>query len=182
MNEPIILRALEATDLERCHSWHNDRSLYETLCDHFRFVSSHAEEKWLEQRTSYANSSSEVSLAMCVRESGRHIGNIYLRQINWISRRAELSIFIGDLQHRSRGFGQSAVKQLLAYAFNDLGLKRVYLGVLSDNPAAIHIYEKCGFKIEGTLRNHDFKDGEWKDEIIMGVCAGENTMNGPDNR
>jgi len=171
MIEPIYLRALEISDLDRCHAWHNDGSLYETLCDHYRFVSRRAEEQWLEQRTAYSSSSNEISLAMCVRETDRHIGNIYLRQINWICRRAELSIFIGDRKERSKGYGQSAVKQLISYSFSDLGLRRVYLGVLSDNPAAIHIYEKCGFKVEGTLRNHDFKQGQWKDEIIMGICA-----------
>lgn len=167
-NEPIYLRALEPSDLDRCHKWHNDRSLYETLWGPFRFVSIKSAETWIERKISY--SFDEVNLAMCVQGADTHIGNIYLRQINWVCRHAELQIFIGERQQRSKGYGQSAVRQLLSYAFNDLGLNRVYLDVLSDNHAAIHIYEKCGFKIEGTLRNHAFKQGEWKDVTVMGVC------------
>lgn len=161
------------SDLDRCHKWHNDRTLYEMLGGSFHFVSKQSEGAWLDRKTSYSASSDEVNLAMCDKETDKHIGNIYLRQINWINRHAELHIFIGDLEERSKGYGQSAVRQLLAHAFSDLGLKRVYLTVLSDNHAAIHIYKKCGFNIEGTLKDHEFKQGQWKDLTIMAVCVEE---------
>lgn len=173
MNEPIYLRALEMSDLERCHAWHNDGSLFEMLGGTFRFVSTQAETAWLDRKTSYAASSDEVNLAMCDKETDKHVGNIYLRHINWVSRHAELSIFIGDREERSKGYGQSAVRQLLAHAFGDLGLRKVYLTVLSDNGAAIHIYKKCGFTIEGTLKNHEFKQGQWKSLTVMAVCVDE---------
>lgn len=169
MDEPIYLRALDASDGDRCHKWHNDRNLYETLCDAFRFVGKHADKEWLDRKTSY--STDEVNLAMCVRETGKHVGNIYLRQIDWISRRAMLHIFIGDREERSKGYGQSAVRQLLSYSFNDLGLRKVHLDVLADNRAAINSYEKTGFRIEGTYKNHTFKHGVWKDVVAMGAFA-----------
>lgn len=171
MDEPIYLRSLESTDLDRCHSWHNDRHLYETLWGPFHFVSKQSVESWLAGKTAY--SADEINLAICVKETDRHIGNIYLRPINWVCRHAELQIFIGDTGDRSKGYGQSAVRQLIAYAFNDLGLTRVYLDVLFDNHAAIHIYEKCGLKVEGTLRNHAFKQGGCKDVVIMGICTAD---------
>jgi len=177
MNEPAYLRALEATDLDRMHRWHNDRSLYEMIGGPFNFVSRHAAESWLERKTSYSSfSADEISLAICVRDSDKHVGNIYLRQINWISRNAELQIFIGDSEERSKGVGRSAVRQLLAYSFKDLGLYRVYLYVLTDNSAAIKAYERIGFKAEGMLRKHVFKNGVWKDVIAMGICADDEAV------
>lgn len=173
MDEPIYLRALEASDLDRCHKWHNDRSLYEMLCGPFHFVSKQAVQEWLDRKGSYSSSSGEINLAMCDKETDKHIGNIYLRQIDWISRHAELHIFIGDREQRAKGYGQSAVRQLVSYAFNDLGLNRVYLNVLGDNHAAIHTYEKIGFKVEGTLKNHAYKQGCWKDVIVMGNTIGD---------
>jgi hypothetical protein len=31
MSDDVYLRALEISDLEQCHRWHNDMALYETL-------------------------------------------------------------------------------------------------------------------------------------------------------
>ena len=171
MNEPIYLRALESSDLDRMHKWHNDRSLYEMLGGPFHFVSKQAVEAWLDSKTSFSASADEINLAMCVTGSDKHVGNIYLRQINWISRHAELKILIGDPEERSKGYGKAAIRQLLTYAFNDLGLKRIYLNVLTDNPAAINAYEKIGYRVEGTLRNQVFKQGSWKDVIVMGISS-----------
>jgi RimJ/RimL family protein N-acetyltransferase len=112
-----------------------------------------------------------MDMAMCIRETGKHIGNIYLRQINWISRNAELRIFIGDPDERSKGYGKSAIRQLLEYAFKDMGLKKIHLGVLTDNPAALKSYERIGFKVEGKLLRHVFKQGQWKDVILLGIFA-----------
>lgn len=168
MNEHTYLRALEVSDLEKCHKWHNDKSLYDTLVGPFRFVSKQAEHEWLNQKIAF--SFNEVNLAICIKESDRHIGNIYLREINWIYRRAQLEIFIGDSEERSKGYGESAIRQLLSHAFFDLGLEKVHLRVLADNCTAIHVYEKCGFVVEGRLKNHVFKNGLWKDLIVMGNC------------
>lgn len=169
MDEPVYLRALEASDLDRICLWHNDRDLFEKLGGPFHFFSRKAVESWLDRKTTFATD--ELSLAMCVRETDRHVGNIYLRQINWINRHAELLILIGDPQERSKGYGKSAVRQLLAYSFKDLGLKTIYLHVLGDNLPAIRAYERNGFQVEGTLRNRIFKQGVWKDLIVMSVCA-----------
>jgi RimJ/RimL family protein N-acetyltransferase len=169
--DPVFLRALEVTDLERLHRWHNDRELYQKLVDGFRFVSQTAESEWLQQRVKY--SIHEVTLAICLTGSGEHIGNVYLRPIDWVARKAILGILIGDPANRRKGCGESALRQTLRHAFKDLGLNRVYFEVLADNAAAIRVYEKCGFVPEGRLRNHAFKDGVTRDLIVMGICAAE---------
>ena len=172
MSERVYLRALDMADAERVHRWHNDGSLYEMLGGTHRYVSRQAAQTWLEQTISYAaQSSGDVKLAICVRESNLHIGNIYLLQPNWVARNARLEVFIGDSAERHKGYGDSAVRQLLSYAFTELGLNRVYLNVLSENAAAIRFYEKIGFKMEGTFRNHVFKGGRWKDVMAMGLCV-----------
>jgi RimJ/RimL family protein N-acetyltransferase len=169
MNEPVYLRALEPSDLDRCFSWHNDRSLYEALGGSFHFVSKQAVKSWIERKSAYTEN--EINLAICLAATDEHVGNIYLHEVDWVVRRARLEVFIGIQSQRSKGYGQSAVRQVLSYAFDDLGLRKVYLDVLTDNDQAIHIYEKLGFTAEGTLRGHVFKRGEWRDLILMGVNA-----------
>lgn len=169
--EPVFLRSLETSDLERTYQWHNDRTLYQHLENVFRHVSRKTEEEWLDRKSNY--DPQEISLAICIKENSEHIGNIYLRNIDWIARRANLHIFIGNTEQRGKGFGLSAIRQVLRYAFCDIGLNRIMLEVLFDNSTAIHVYKKCGFLLEGTLRKHVFKDGAFKDVVIMGICANE---------
>ncbi len=167
----IILRALEEADLERTHCWHNDPELYLTLVNPFRFVSKIAESEWLRRKAGY--SASEVSLAICLRDDGQHIGNIYLGEIDWIARRAFLGIFIGSPEHRGKGYGREAMRQVLSHAFGDLNLNRVYLQVLADHASAIKLYEKCGFAVEGRLRSHVYKNGSYRDLLVMGITKDE---------
>lgn len=168
---PIYLRALELDDLDRTHQWHNDSELYATLTGTFHFVSRATEEDWLRRKN--AASPHEINLAICLTIDSRHIGNIYLQDIDWIARHAALGIFIGEPAYRSKGYGREATRQIITYAFRQLGLARIYLYVLTDNERAIEMYKKCGLSVEGNLRNHAFKDGIFKDILIMGVCVGD---------
>lgn len=171
MTEGIYLRILEPSDLERVYQWHNDQALYRTLMGTHHFVSRGTVETWLHQKSTFSNS--EVNLAICLKEKDTHIGNIYLRDIDWTSRHGLLHLFIGEPSQRGKGYGQQAVNLLLEYAFITMGLKRIYLYVFEENQAALAIYKKAGFKIEGTLRQHVFKEGRYADILIMGLCANE---------
>jgi putative acetyltransferase len=48
-----------------------------------------------------------------------------------------------------------------------LNLSRLELEVYTDNDAAIHLYERFGFEIEGTHRLHSYGDGRWSDSYFM---------------
>jgi RimJ/RimL family protein N-acetyltransferase len=80
-------------------------------------------------------------------------------------------MFIGEAAQRGKGYGASALRQLIAHAFQTMGLRRLYLHVLADNAAAIGLYEHCGFKAEGRLKRHAFKLGRYQDVLVMGLCA-----------
>jgi diamine N-acetyltransferase len=166
--EQVYLRALEMADLDRTYLWHTTPALYNSLVGTFRYVSRAIEEEWL--RKAQAGSPQQINLAICLTGQSLHIGNIYLRDIDWVARHAELHILIGDPAHRSKGYGQAAVQLLVAYAFQDLGLHRIYLFVLADNTPAVKMYAACGFTCEGRLRSHAFKGGIFKDVLVMGLC------------
>jgi RimJ/RimL family protein N-acetyltransferase len=168
-HEPVFLRALDGGDLDRTHRWHNDQELYRSLVGGFRFVSRSAEEQWLRGKSSY--STGEVNLAICRADSREHIGNAYLRDIDWVARHAGFHLLIGEPFERGKGYGQSALRQVMKHARGDLGLQRLYLYVLPSNAPARHIYEKCGFVVEGNLRRHVYKEGHFQDLLVMGWCA-----------
>jgi RimJ/RimL family protein N-acetyltransferase len=166
--ERVYLRTLRLDDLARIHRWHNDSGLYANLGQPRRFVSLSAAEQWLREKMSF--SERETALAICLTESEEHIGNVYLKHIDWIARRAELHLFIGNREHRSHGHGRSVIRQVVQHAFQDLGLQRLHLSVLASNTAAIKAYEGCGFQIEGRMRRHAFNHGRYEDMLLMGLC------------
>lgn len=167
----VYLRALDVSDLERTFTWHNDPTLYEHLGGNFRWVSRAVEKEWIDRRCGY--SASEVNLAICISDTDEHIGNIYLRDIEWVTRHAELHILIGAEANRGQGYGEAAMSCVLTHAFEDLGLDRVCLFVLVSNEPAIRLYKKCGFIEEGRLRQHAFKKGRKEDVLIMGILSSE---------
>ncbi|MFZ0547059.1 MAG: GNAT family N-acetyltransferase [Candidatus Promineifilaceae bacterium] len=65
------------------------------------------------------------------------------------------------------GIGSRLMAAMLDLADNWLNLRRVELEVNVDNPAAIHLYEKFGFEIEGRKRFHTYGDGRWADSYLM---------------
>jgi putative acetyltransferase len=52
-------------------------------------------------------------------------------------------------------------------ADNWLRIVRLELTVYTDNPAALHLYEKFGFVIEGTHRAYALRDGTYVDTYCM---------------
>ncbi len=60
------------------------------------------------------------------------------------------------------------MQALLDVADNYLGLKRLELEVVTDNEAAIQLYESLGFKREGIKRSSMFRGGVFVDTLMMG--------------
>jgi putative acetyltransferase len=70
------------------------------------------------------------------------------------------------------GIGSRLMAAVLDLADNWLNLRRVELEVHTDNPPAIHLYEKFGFEIEGTKRFHTYGDGRWTNTYLMSRLNG----------
>lgn len=115
-------------------------------------------EAWYQSITS---SGTTVVFAVRELDSGIYLGNVWLHGIHWINRNAELRILLGDAQ--TRGSGTRASRLLLRFAFEKLGLRKVYLYVSSGNPRARRAFEKAGFVEEGLLKGEFFVDGRFLD-------------------
>jgi len=96
-----------------------------------------------------------------------------LTGIDWKNRRAVLGIVIGEKEYWDNGYGTEAIATLLRFVFQEMNLHRISLRVYTYNQRAIRCYEKCGFKLEGRLRQARFRDGEYYDELIMGILRDE---------
>jgi RimJ/RimL family protein N-acetyltransferase len=102
-------------------------------------------------------------------DDDRLVGEAGLGGISWLHGEAWLYVSLGDRAYWGKGYGTDAVRVLLRYAFEELNLARVSLGVYDYNPRAVRVYEKVGFIHEGRLRQSVQRDGRQHDEIVMGV-------------
>jgi RimJ/RimL family protein N-acetyltransferase len=101
------------------------------------------------------------------------LGSLALHGINMRNRSAGLAIFIGDAEQRGKGYGTDANRIILRYAFLELNLHRIALGVMDYNQSAIRSYEKVGFVHEGTRRQHMVRDGRYFDVHVMSILRPE---------
>lgn len=101
-------------------------------------------------------------------DDNRYLGTISLKNINVKDSNAELAIALAN-NARGLGYGTLAVNELLKIAFDEIGLHKVYLNVLSDNAPAIHLYEKSGFVFEGELIDHVRINGKYQSLKLYGI-------------
>ena len=89
------------------------------------------------------------------------------------NRHAELGVVIGEKAYWGQGYGSDAICTLLRFGFEEMNLHRIYLRVYEDNARGIRAYEKCGFCQEGRLREANFRQGRYHDELVMGILSHE---------
>jgi len=104
--------------------------------------------------------------------SGELVGHVTLWGVDALARCGTLALLVGG-PFVGRGYGTDAVRVLLRYAFAELGLHRVQLGVWSFNTRAVAAYERAGFVREGRRREVVFHDGHWYDELLLSVVEDE---------
>ena len=68
---------------------------------------------------------------------------------------------------QGKGVGTALMGAALDLADNWLNLRRIELSVYVDNSAAVALYKRFGFEIEGTHRRYAFRDGEYVDAYSM---------------
>ena len=68
---------------------------------------------------------------------------------------------------QGKGVGAMLMRAIIDLSENWLNLTRIELEVFADNDAAIHLYERFGFELEGTMREHALRDGQYVDSKIM---------------
>src|SRR5438477_7347960 len=167
----VCLRPLERADLNDSYlGWLNDPEITRYMESGTFPTTMRDMERFYEEVT---GSCSQVILAITDAKSGRHIGNVKLGPVHWVHRRASLGILIGDKSFWGKGAGTEAMRMAVDYGFYKLNLRRIDLTVFAEHEFAVRLYEKVGFKVEGRLREHVFRDGQYHDILHMGLLGSE---------
>jgi RimJ/RimL family protein N-acetyltransferase len=164
----VVLRALEREDIARSHEFVNDYETMRGVLSGMLYPSSFEDEtRWADGQSSYTRG--EYQFGVETLADKVFIGRCGFTRVDWKNRLAELGVLIGDQSYRGKGYGTDAVKTLCRFGFWELNLHKIKASVFDFNIAALRSYEKCGFVVEGTLKNELFRDGAYHDVIEMGL-------------
>lgn len=111
-------------------------------------------------------SENHTVLLACVEEE--LVGCISMQLMNALRRRhvGTIGMAVHD-DWQGRGVGTALLKAVIDIADRWLNLSRLELNVFTDNADAIRLYEKFGFRIEGTHAKYAFTDGQFVDAHTM---------------
>jgi RimJ/RimL family protein N-acetyltransferase len=126
-----------------------------------------------EQFRQWRNARSDrLDLAVVDRMSGRCVGEVVLNDWDEGNRSCNFRTFLAAAG-QDRGLGTEALRLIVGYGFEQLGIHRISLEVYAFNPRARRVYEKAGFVAEGVLRQSLRYGGEWIDATVMSILAQE---------
>ncbi|HQJ50718.1 MAG TPA: GNAT family protein [Anaerolineae bacterium] len=159
----IRLRRIERSDIPTFVRWFNDPEVRHGLLMYLP-MSLASEEQWFEQQLA-----SDRLIFGIETLAGQLIGNLGIEQVDWKNRNAEIGIVIGEKEYWNQGYGTEAIITVLRFMFTEMNLHRVMLRVFDFNHRAQRCYEKCGFRLEGRLRQSFYHQGQYCDELVMGL-------------
>ncbi len=167
--EKIYLRALDREDAPRIAAWFNDPEVTRNT-SRYRPLSLTEQVKLIDR---IHENSDDLVVGIVLKATDELIGQCGLHGVNDKNRRCGFWILIGDRTNWDQGYGSEATRLMLALAFDTLNLNRVQLDVFVDNERAVRCYEKLGFRKDGILRQHAYREGAYHDLHLMSILRSE---------
>jgi L-phenylalanine/L-methionine N-acetyltransferase len=126
------------------------------------------EETW-RARLAENFSPGKIDLPLAAELNGAVVGTAGLHPVGpALRRRHALTLGISVLpEAQGKGVGSALMAAMCDYADRWAGALRLELTVYCDNAAAIHLYRKFGFEIDGTFRGYALRDGRYVDAYSM---------------
>ncbi|MFI1156243.1 GNAT family N-acetyltransferase [Streptomyces sioyaensis] len=171
--ERLDLRPVSQDDFEAIHAYRHrpevSRYLYSDPFDEAAsrdFVASRS------TRTTLRESGDVLQLAVVVRDSGTLVGDVTFVWKSSAHRQGRIG-YVFHPDHAGHGYATEASRALLKLGFEELQLHRIQAELDGRNTASARLLERLGMRREGHLRENEFLDGEWADEVIYAMLARE---------
>jgi ribosomal-protein-alanine N-acetyltransferase len=104
--------------------------------------------------------------------NGRFIGGCGIVGWDLENARAEIG-YVLSRQYWGQGLMPEAVRAMIAFGFEKMGLNRLEARCITENTASARVMEKAGMLYEGTLRQREFIKGAYRDTKIYSILKSE---------
>lgn len=110
----------------------------------------------------------EFVWGVCFREERRLIGTCRLFDLRPDEGLCEVSYLIHPA-FQKRGIASEAIRRVIRYSFEELGLERVYARCAAANKASERVMQNCGMRLEAILPRHMELHGVWHDGLLYKI-------------
>ncbi len=121
-------------------------------------------EKWFDKNKDRTDRYDATILA-----DNKPVGLIGILEIDSKNKKGEYYVTLGDREYLGKDIAKEASKLVLKYAFESLGLNKVYLYTEYDNIGAQKLFEKVGFIKEGLLKDDLLSKGVYVSRYVYGI-------------
>lgn len=167
--ERLYLKLLNEKDELDIVEWRNQRRIIDNLFS-YKGPTLQEHRRWYEE---YTRSDKRVEFIIVKKVDNKKIGSIGLSNIDYKNQKAEYGIIIGAQDETGKGYAKEATVAIIDYGFYELNLQKIFLKVFEDNKEAVNLYKKSCFVQEGILRNEIFKNGKYKNVLVMSILRDE---------
>lgn len=165
VGKEVYLRPITHEDTDLIVKWRNQENVIKYFFYRKEFTRE-GHERWLREKV---ETGQVVQFVVCMKENDRPVGSTFLRDIDMDHKKAEYGFFLGEADVRGRGIGKDILSMTVDYAFNTLGLHRVYARAYETNKPSVGCFLHCGFTKEGLLKDSVFADGSFHNVVVMGL-------------
>jgi len=161
MKDEVKLKILKPNVLTKnVLDWYKDKDVIKFSDNQYRKIT-------MKSQTKYINEclKSDIKFLYGIFYNDYYIGNIIITNIYYYHKTGEISFFIGEKLFWGKGIMTEAISKIIEIAKNELNLKKLCAGVVSDNIASIKTFEKNGFIKEGVRKNHLIYDEKVYDQF-----------------
>lgn len=129
---------------------------------------------WLERMEKLQAGGDALQLVIVLRDTGHVVGACLLFAFDETSSRAEIGYVLGR-RHWGHGYMHEAIQAVMAFVFEQLGLRRLEATIDPRNSASVKLIERLGFASEGTRRQRVLMKGALVDQSLFG-CLREDWL------
>jgi ribosomal-protein-alanine N-acetyltransferase len=119
--------------------------------------------EWIEQNQAEQHRKRPGMVSFAIDVGGEAVGCVGLSDVE--VHKAEVGYWLAE-PFWGQGIATQALRLATRYAFNELGLRRVFASAFTFNKASVRVLEKAGYKYEGCLRKNEIKDGRLLDTLM----------------
>jgi ribosomal-protein-alanine N-acetyltransferase len=168
----LLMREFVETDAPWVNAYESDPEVVRYATHGLRSLADSLERIRLSVEESSAVPRTLFDLALVRRDNARLIGRSGLK-ITTSNAREAMLWYVLDRAEWGQGYAPEAAGSLLAFAFDELQLHRVFVDIDARHVASLRVAQKLGMRREAHFLEHVWIKGEWADTVICAVLARE---------